>query len=413
MNILVITQYFWPENFRINDLTEGLEQSGHKVTVLTGKPNYPSGRFYNGYGFFSKPRETYKGITVIRAPLLPRGRAGSFRLVLNYFSFAFAAAITGLISCRDKYDVIFVYAPSPITVALPALAMRWFRGVPVMLWVQDLWPESVSATGAVRSAWPLRLIGRMVRYIYKRSDRILVQSEAFRPSIERFGVKTERISYLPNSAEALFKPVVLPHDAAERAQVPSGFCIMYAGNIGAAQSFETILAAAERLKSYPDIHWVVLGDGRVAQWVRVQIVERGLTGSVHLLGRHPMEAMPRYFSLADAMLVTLKDEPIFGLTIPGRVQSYLACGRPIVAGINGEGARVVKEAGAGLTAAAEDSEGLANAVLRMYKMPRPEREAMGARGREYFLAQFEGNLLMDRLERLMKEVIEEKSACAS
>lgn len=413
MNVLIITQYFWPENFRINDLAEGLKQRGHKVTVLTGKPNYPSGRFYDGYGFFSKPRETYKGITVVRSPLLPRGRAGGFRLVLNYFSFAFAAAITALFSCRDKYDVIFVYAPSPITVALPALALRWLRGVPMMLWVQDLWPESVSATGAVRSAWPLRLIERMVKFIYKRSDRILVQSEAFRPSIEGFGVSGERITYLPNSAEALYKPVILPQDAEERAMVPSGFCIMYAGNIGTAQSFETVLSAAERLKSYPDIHWVVLGDGRVAPWVRAQIAERDLAGCVHLLGRYPMEAMPRYFSLADAMLVTLKDAPIFGLTIPARVQSYLACGRPIIAGMNGEGARVVKEAGAGLTAAAEDAEALADAVLKMYKMPKPEREAMGARGRDYFLAHFEDNLLMDRLERLMKEMAEGNNACAS
>lgn len=413
MRVLIVTQYFWPENFRINDLAEGLQQRGHKVTVLTGKPNYPSGRFYDGYGFFSKRRETYEGMEVIRAPLLPRGRAGGFRLVLNYFSFAFAAALSAAFSCRDKYDVIFVYAPSPITVALPAIVLKWIRGVPIMLWVQDLWPESVSATGGIRSAWILRLIERMVKFIYRGTDRILVQSEAFRPLIERLGVSMERITYFPNSAEELYRPVTLPPDAAERALVPAGFCVMYAGNIGAAQSFETILSAAERLRLYPDIHWVVLGDGRMASWVRAQIVERGLSGTVLMLGRHPLESMPRFFSLADAMLVTLKNEPILELTIPGRVQSYLACGKPIIAGINGEGARVVKEAGAGLTAAAEDANGLAEAVLQMYKMPKPLRVAMGMQGRDYFLRHFERTLLLGRLEGWMKELAEERTACVS
>lgn len=413
MRILIITQYFWPENFRINDLAEGLTKRGHEITVLTGKPNYPSGRFYDGYGFFRKRRETYAGMDVIRAPLFPRGRAGEFRLVMNYLSFAFAAALSAVFSCRDKYDVIFVYAPSPITVALPALVLRWIRGVPIMLWVQDLWPESVSATGGIRSAWILRLIERMVKFIYRGTDRILVQSEAFRPLIERLGVSRERIIYYPNSAEELYRPLILSSDAVERTLVPAGFCVMYAGNIGMAQSFETILAAADRLKSHPDIHWVVLGDGRAASWVRAQITERGLAGNVHMLGRHPLESMPRFFSLADTMLVTLKNESILELTIPGRVQSYLACGKPIIAGINGEGARVVKEAGAGLTAAAEDVDGLADAVLQMYMMPRPVREAMGMRGRDYFLDHFERTLLLDRLERWMKELAEEKNACVS
>lgn len=413
LRILVVSQYFWPENFHINDVAVSLKDSGHQITVLTGKPNYPSGRFYEGYGIFRKPRETHKGMEVIRAPLFPRGHAGAFRLVMNYFSFALAASLTGIFSCRDKYDIIFVYAPSPVTVALPALVLRQLRGVPIMLWVQDLWPESVSAAGGIRSAWQLRLVEWMVKHIYKRSDLILVQSEAFRPSIEGLGVNGRRIAYLPNSAEALYKPIFLPDDAEERTLVPSGFRIMYAGNIGVAQSFETILAVAERLKSYPDIHWVILGEGRAAPWVRKQVAERGLAGCVHLLGRYPKEAMPRYFSLADAMLVTLKDELIFGLTIPGRVQSYLACGRPIIAGLNGEGARVINEAGAGLTAAAEDADALTDVVLKMYKMHRSEREAMGARGRKYFLAHFESSMLMARLERMMKEMVEENNACAS
>ncbi|OGT31549.1 MAG: glycosyltransferase WbuB [Gammaproteobacteria bacterium RBG_16_51_14] len=413
MKVLIVTQYFWPENFRINDLATGMKDRGHEITVLTGKPNYPSGRFYGGYGFFSKRREMHEGMKVIRAPLLPRGRAGGFRLALNYFSFAFAAALSAAFSCRDKYDVIFVYAPSPITVALPAIVLKWICGVPIMLWVQDLWPESVSATGGIRSAWILRLIERMVKFIYRGTDRILVQSEAFRPLIERLGVSLERITYFPNSAEELYRPVTLPSDAVERTLVPAGFCVMYAGNIGSAQSFETILSAAERLRLYPDIRWVVLGDGRMASWVRAQVTERGLSGTVHMLGRHPLESMPRFFSLADAMLVTLKNEPILELTIPGRVQSYLACGKPIIAGINGEGARIVREAAAGLTPSAENPEELANAVLEMYRMSGAEREAMGARGRQYFEIHFERNVLLERLDGWLNDLGKGVALCKS
>lgn len=406
MNVLIVSQYFWPENFRINDLVQGLCQRGHQVTVLTGLPNYPEGRILPGYGLFGKRREEYCGATVVRVPMLPRGKGGGLRLALNYLSFAFFASMLGPFRCRGKYDVIFVYEPSPITVGLPALRLKKFKKAPIVFWVQDLWPESLSATGAVRSPWILRRVERLVRFIYRGCDRVLVQSESFVPSIEKLGVSRDRMAYFPNSAEELYQPVALPEDAPERAGLPQGFRVMFAGNIGAAQDFGTILGAAERLKSCPDIQWLILGDGRMLPWVRDEIEKRGLGASVHLLGRHPVEAMPRYFSLADAMLVTLKKEPIFALTIPSKVQSYLACGRPIIAALDGEGARVIREAGAGVAAPAEDDAGLAEAVLRMYRMEKDEREQLGANGLRYFRDNFERTMLLDRLEGWLHEMKE-------
>ena len=187
--------------------------------------------------------------------------------------------------------------------------------------------------------------------------------------------------------------------------MPNGFRVMFAGNIGAAQDFATILAAAEQLRTHQDIHWVVLGDGRMAAWVAEQVEQRGLRDCVHLLGKYPVARMPGFFAVADAMLVTLKRDPIFALTIPSKVQSYLACGRPIIAGLDGEGARVIEEAGAGIAVPAESPAALATAVLEMYKMPRAQREAIGHRGREYFLRNFERNMLLQRLDREMKEAI--------
>lgn len=405
MRILIVTQYFWPENFRINDLALGLRERGHEVTVYTGKPNYPDGRFLAGYGFFGRANEIYQGVRVIRVPLIPRGGGGAVRLALNYVSFALFACALAPLGCRGEFDAILVYEPSPITVGLPALVLRKLKGAPLLFWVQDLWPESLSATGAVRSALILKTVEQLVRLIYRGCDRILVQSEAFIEPIKRFGVSAERILFFPNSAEEFYRPAVLEPEAPERARMPAGFRVMFAGNIGAAQDFETILTAAERLRSHSEIQWVVLGDGRLLPWVEAEVKRRGLERSVHLLGRHPVESMPRFFALADVMLVTLKQEPIFALTIPSKVQSYLACGRPILAALDGEGARVVEESGAGVTVAGSNVQALAEAVIKLYRMPAAEREAMGRRGRQYFEQHFERNLLLRRLENWMHEIV--------
>lgn len=413
MHVLIVTQYFWPENFRINDVAIGLKEKGHEVTVLTGQPNYPDGRFFPGYGCWSKMEEGYHGIRVLRVPLIPRGNGGALRLLLNFCSFALSASVFGAWRCRASYDVILVFEPSPVTVGIPAIVLKKLRGAPILFWVQDLWPESLSATGATESRWILGFVELIVRRIYRQCDRILVQSEAFRTPIELLGVQREHIMYFPNSAEPFYQPLSLGSEAPEHRQLPSGFRVMFGGNIGKAQSFETILDAAELLKDRPEIHWIVLGDGRMFTWVRDQVERRDLGRTVHLLGRFPAESMPRYFALADVLLVTLREQPIFALTVPSKVQSYLACGKPIVAALSGEGARIVREAGAGMTPPPEDPRALADAVLALYNMPVEVRRAMGLRGRSYFETHFERTLLLERLDLWMNEVKGERMACAS
>jgi glycosyltransferase involved in cell wall biosynthesis len=404
MKLLVVSQYFWPENFRINDLVADMVARGHEVTVLTGLPNYPAGHFSPGYGFSGPYQELYEGVEVIRCPLLPRGSGGRVRLALNYLSFTVMATLRGLLACRKDYDVIFVHEPSPMTVALPAIALKLATGAPMMLWVLDLWPDSVSATKAVRSPMLLRLIGRMVHFIYWHCDRILVQSKAFVSHVEQQRVPSEKILYFPSWAEALYETgggrLVVP----ESVHLPEGFRVMFAGNVGVAQDFETILTAAERLKSRRDIHWIIVGDGRMLNWVQAEVERRQLSGTVHLLGRHPLETMPAFFAGADAMLVTLRREPIFALTIPGKVQSYLASGRPIVAALDGEGARIIQEAGAGIVCPSERPDALADAVLKLAETPKEARELMGRRGAEYYATHFSRTMLFDQLERWMLEL---------
>lgn len=411
MRVLIVTQYFWPESFRINDLALGLKQRGHEVEILTGMPNYPAGELYPGYGFFSPAEQQFEGMRVVRVPLLPRGSSRNWRLAANYASFVLSAALLGPLRCRGRYDAIFVYEPSPVTVALPAILLKAVKRAPLLFWVQDLWPESLSATGSVTSPRLLSWVRRMVNFIYRRCDLILVPSRGFIGHVLASGVSRERIAYLPNWAEALFRPLA-PPPASVGDDMPAGFRILFAGNIGSAQSFETILAAAERTRVQRDVHWVIVGDGNMRLWVSDEIRRRGLTEQVHLLGQRPVDTMPSYFAAADALLVSLRGDPVFSLTVPSKIQSYLACGRPILAAIDGEGASIIVESGAGLSCPAQDADQLAAAALALYRMPVERRQAMGQKGRAYFEANFEREMLLDRLQGWMRNVCESKP-CAS
>ena len=405
MRILIVSQYFWPENFPINDLARGLRQKGHAITVLTGMPNYPEGRFYSGYSAFPIRIVRHEGIKIVRVPMVPKGSGNAVRMLLYYWSLALAACLLVPVFFRKKVDLAFVYQPSPITVGLPALVLKAMDRTPVWIWVQDLWPETLAGTGMVRSAFLLKLTDRLVRFIYSKCDRVLVQSQAFAPRIVRKGVPRERIRFFPNSAQELYRPTVVESDAPEQKLMPQGFRVLFAGNIGRAQDIPTLLSAAEKLKEEKDIQWVILGDGPMRAWAEENIRERGLDKTVHLLGRYPEQAMPRFFSLADALLVTLKKDPVFAITVPSKIQSYLASGKPIVAALDGEGARVINESGGGVAVPAGAADALAETVLKMYGMPKSDLESMGRLSREYSQRHFERNSLLDELDQWMKEEV--------
>jgi glycosyltransferase involved in cell wall biosynthesis len=405
MNVLITSQYFWPENFPINDLARGLRQRGHDITVLTGMPNYPEGRFYPGYRAFPIRIDRHEGIKVVRVPMVPKGSGNAVRMLLYYGSLALAACLLAPVFFRKKVDLVFVYQPSPITVGLPALVLKAIEKTPVWIWVQDLWPETLEGTGMVRSAFLLKLTDRLVRFIYSKCDRVLVQSEAFVPRIVKKGVPKERIRFFPNSAPELYRPTVVDAEAQERKLMPQGFRVVFAGNVGRAQDIPTILSAAEKLKKEKNIHWVILGDGPMRSWAEEEIRAHGLEKTVHLLGRYPEQSMPRFFSLADVLLVTLKKDPVFAITIPSKVQPYLACGRPIAAALDGEGSRVIGESGGGVAVPAGDSDALAEVVLKMYGMPKSDLERMGRFSREYSERHFERNTLLDKLDGWMKEEV--------
>jgi colanic acid biosynthesis glycosyl transferase WcaI len=405
MRVLVVSQYFWPEIFRINELVAELVARGHSVTVLTGRPNYPQGVVFDDYRRQPSAFKTYEGARVLRVPLRPRG-TGSVRLVLNYVSFVFWGSLLGPWLLRgQRFDVIFVFETSPITAALPAVLLRWIKKAPLLIWVLDLWPDTLSAVGVVRSERGLNGVGRLVAFIYKRCDRILAQSRAFWPGIARWAPDSERIRYLPAWVEAGFdKGLQGVAVAPEVAPFLDTFNVMFAGNVGEAQDFESILNAAEYLKENTTVRWLIVGDGRLAAWVQGEITRRGLADRVLMLGRHAPERMPAFFAAADALLVSLKAEPIFAMTIPGKVQTYLASGLPLLAMLNGEGARVVSEAGAGLTCPAGDAAGLARLVVKLASMSPAERQTMGTLGQAYAAVEFDRTALINRLQDWMREL---------
>lgn len=397
MNILVVTQYFWPENFRINDLVAELVVRGHEVTVLTGYPNYPDGVVLKR--FIDNPSEfqEFEGATIIRVPLIPRGNS-AVQLLSNYISFVVTGSCLGPYKLRGKkFDQIFVAGLSPITVGIPAIVMKWLKRAPIVFWVLDLWPDSLHAVGVVRSQRILGAVGFMVRLIYHPCDVILAQSRTFIPKIQQFCRPGKRIEFFPSWAETIFEKQG-QLSAPELDQFDGFFKVLFAGNIGESQDFPAILDAAERLRKNQRIRWILVGDGRMSPWVKAEIHRRNLTENVKMLGSFPLERMPSFYAGADALLVTLKKSDAFSMTIPGKVQSYLAARRPLLGMLDGEGAAVIAESKAGIVCSAGDSMNLARICEEMAEAAPERRNDMAENGHAYYKREFHRERLMDRIE---------------
>lgn len=390
LKVAVVSQYFFPENFIINEIVKELAALGVHVEVFTGKPNYPSGEIFPGYQSQGCVEERFgDDVTVHRVPLRPRKQGGAKNLILNYWSFVFnGARYFRKKARRGKFDIYFVFAPSPILSVIPALAMKRVHRAPVFLWVQDLWPESLEATGFIHNKLLLRLVGVLVRGLYWSVDAILVQSRAFIEPVRRYA-RADKISYYPNSylQDDVRAVGALPDTLTSLLQ--AHFCVVFAGNLGNAQGLATVVEAARLLKaSNSPARIVMVGTGSKAQWLLEEKHRLGLDNLV-ITGAFPRSAMAELFDRSAALLVTLKRDEIFGCTIPSKVQAYLAAGRPIIGSLDGEGARVINDSGAGVTCAAEDGAGLAACIESIQGLSAAKREQMGNHGRSYFLKHFE------------------------
>ena len=406
MRILLVTQYYWPENFPINSLTSQLVARGLDITVLTGKPNYPDGDIFSGYRAGGMQIESHKNVTILRVPIVPRGDHSAVGLMLNYLSFIISALIWGTYLLRErKYDLVFVYAPSPLIQALPAIWLAHNRRVPLIVWVQDLWPESLSATGFIKKKWLLNIVASIIKFIYKSCDRILVQSQAFFNPVAKLTSDIKKIHYYPNQYQPVSSSSSVTYPAEELVKtLRAHFCIVFAGNLGTAQGLDVIIGAARLLKNHTKIRIVLVGSGSMNGWLEQEREIHGLHNLI-LAGRFEESDMHAIFSAAEALLVSLGPNPAFNQTIPSKIQAYLFAGRPILASLSGEGTRIIVESGAGLCSESGDADALANNMLKIEGMTSLRRQQMGLSGRRYFDEHFSPSKLTDELVEHFKEII--------
>jgi glycosyltransferase involved in cell wall biosynthesis len=398
VKILFVSQYFYPEIFKGNDLVFDFVKRGHEVTVLTAKPNYPSGVFYEGYSFFGNRAEIIQGAKVIRTPIYPRKNGKGIHLILNYFSFVFFSYFTCLFRVKGKFDVVFVQQLSPVTMALPGLWMKKKSKAPLYIWVLDLWPESIVAASSFRNKFVIGGIEKLVKYIYKKADTILISSKYFEKSIiEKIKDKNKKIIYFPNWAEDVYTQPI--QEMNQLPEMPEGFNIMFAGNIGESQDFETILKAAEITIS-ENINWVIVGDGRKVEWVKSEIKLKSLS-NVYLLGRFDLDTMPCFFKKADVMLVTLKDEPVFALTVPAKIQAYMASGKIILGALNGEGNSLINDTNSGYAVSAGDYNSLAKKAIALKNLSLINKQAFQINSKVYYDNNFSKEMLFSKLESLL------------
>jgi colanic acid biosynthesis glycosyl transferase WcaI len=381
-----------------------LADRGHTVTVVTGFPNYPSGKLYQGYRLRWRQWEDRDGVRILRLPLYIDHSRSAVRRVLNYVSFGLSAACLGPALCGPA-DVMWVYHP-PLTIGISAWSISLFRRIRFVYEIQDMWPETLAATGMLSSPRLLKWIGRLAKFIYRRAAAITVISKGFARNLIDKQVPAAKIQIIPNWAdEDIYRPVPQSQELAEEFGLAGRFNVIYGGNIGAAQALENVLNAAELLRDEPSIQFVLIGDGMAAATLTEQAAQRELT-NVRFIMQQPAQRMPAFFALADVLLVHLKRDPLFEITIPSKTIAYLACGRPILCTVPGDAAEVIDEAAAGLACPPEDPRALAEATRQLFRMSPAAREAMGQAGRRAFLEKFTRRRLVDRYEALFAQVAE-------
>jgi len=401
MRILIFSQYFWPESFPINEVARNLKSVNNSLIVMTGQPNYPDGFIFDGYSGLSLSSEDYEGVTIFRVPVFPRGAGGAVRMALNYLSFIFSGIFFGPWTLRNQsIDCILVYAPSPILQAIPALWLGWLKSAKVIVWVQDLWPESLIETGFIKNKFLIKLVTKLVACIYSCSDLLLAQSKAFIAPIKSLANNTPIIFHpqpglLEFSRDAKSLPAL---------KFKSVFNVVFAGNLGNVQSLDTVIEAACLLRKQQDIRIVLIGSGSRLGWLREEVIRKGLS-NVDTPGRFAANEMPAILAQASVLLVSLSRGEAMSYTLPGKIQTYLAVGKPIIASLDGEGARVIEESGAGIACPAEDSLALANAIIRAYRMPDVELNRMGLLGLEYYEKNFNPRVLVDKMMDILLSVV--------
>lgn len=408
MRICIFTNHFYPEDFKVNDIAFELAKLGYDITVLTAIPDYPKGKFFDGYSLFKRRHETVNGVNVIRLPIIPRGKGGAFRLVLNYISYYFCLSIfTFFHSFLNKYDRIFVHLTSPFFIGVCAKKLSKRQKIPMIFWTLDLWPESLISAGGFKNKFLIKNQTKMVSKVYDQCSKILIGSKGFEKSICKKGDFKDKLVYFPNWAEDVKGEIPPDFDINKvepfASKKENDFILLFAGNLGEAQNLDAIIEAAYLLKNENRIKFVFVGDGRRKKNLENIVKEKSLHNTVFFTGRFPITTMPIFMQNADVLLFSLKDEPCFNLTVPSKVQFYMAQGKPVLSMINGDGADLVEEATCGFSVNAGDYTTFSKAILTMSKMTKSELVELGHNGKKFYENNFKKQQRIEQLCEILNK----------
>ena len=399
-HILVVSQYFYPEQFRVNDICEQWVKDGYKVTVLTGIPNYPQGEFYEGYGLKSKRKETWNGIDIVRIPITPR-KSGKIKLAMNYMSFVLSGLIWSLFT-KVKADVVFIYEVSPMTQALPGVWYAKKKNIPCYLYVMDLWPENVESVLGIHNKYVLGGIGGLVDYIYKRCDKIFTSSQSFIEKIKKRGVEQDKLEFWPQYAEDFY----IKYKEEFECEIPKDgiLNLTFAGNIGYAQGLNVLVETAKRLKQKQEkVRFNIVGDGRFKHEFVNLVREYELEEYFNFIEKKPATDIPKYLSCSDAALITLSRSDVFAMTIPAKMQSCMACGIPIIGCLDGEAEKVINAAKCGFCGPSGDASRLEENIILFKNMSIDKKTEYADNALEYYKNNFDKTILMKKMEKYINK----------
>lgn len=400
MRILVISQYYYPEQFRINDICKELVKRGHKVTVLTGIPNYPEGKYYKGYGLTKKRKDIKDGVDIIRLPIIPRGK-NSIMLILNYISFVISGFFWSKFT-RKKFDKVFIYEVSPMLQALPGVWYSNRKKIDSYIYVMDLWPESIQLVTNLNNKVILKFINRIVDYIYKNCKKILTSSESFIENIHKRGHSKNKLVFWPQYAEEFYKPLDKKDYIKEEMQTKD-FKIVFAGNIGYAQGLEIVINTAKILKEKNiKVKFYLIGNGRAKEELIKDVEENNLQDYIKFIDKQPAEKIPEYYANADMAFITLKKNLISDEILPAKLQSYFACGVPILGSADGEIKQVIEKSKAGFCVESGNAEKLAEQIEKCMNLTKEELKQMQQNSRGFYEKNYEKQMLLNVLEKEMK-----------
>ena len=410
MRILIITQYYWPENFRINEVSEELVKLGHKVYILTGYPNYPKGEVYSEFKKDYKKFSQYKGTEIIRVPILSR-KKNKINLALNYISFLLNSIFIGYFKLKGKeFDIVFTCQLSPVTIGITSAFFAKIRNIPQIFWVQDLWPDTLVALNILSKNWQINFFKILVNWIYSRCDLILAQSKNILKEIKNYSSVRDNIYYFPTWGESdLFLKIASPAPEIKPKDI---FTIIFAGNIGEAQDFPNLIKAVHNmiLNSVKNFRIIFIGDGSKKEWVISEVRKLNIEQYFEFYKSYPLERMPSFFRHADVLLVSLLNKKVFNMTIPGKIPFYLASGIPIIGIICGAGAEVIKKSKGGFVCDSGDYLSLSKLMQKIIRLDKKDLQKIGLKGKEYADKEFSKQTLIKKLNKIFIETLKKNQS---